>query len=99
VPVDPFAPWDPWPAAVFQSWISSGTNQPIGRTKFPALSGKRGLRKWRLGSDFPLVIDRLTPNGKLPEERATAWKIPPLLYQNRCCSLYYYRSRLIRRLL
>ena len=72
---------------IVQSWISSGTNQPvepnqvssiIGQDRLEQLASRVGLpagvASAVLSRVLPSVVDRLTPNGKLPEEdeRATA---------------------------
>jgi uncharacterized protein YidB (DUF937 family) len=70
---------------IVQSWISSGTNQPIepnhvssiiGQDRLEQLASRvgfpTGVASAVLSRVLPSVIDRLTPNGKLPEERATA---------------------------
>jgi uncharacterized protein YidB (DUF937 family) len=70
---------------IVQSWISSGANQPIepdqvsgivGQDRLEQLASRVGLptgvASTVLSRVLPSVIDRLTPNGKLPEERATA---------------------------
>jgi uncharacterized protein YidB (DUF937 family) len=70
---------------IVQSWISSGINQPIEPNHVSSILGQDGLEQLAsrvglptgvasavLSRVLPSVIDRLTPNGKLPEERATA---------------------------
>jgi uncharacterized protein YidB (DUF937 family) len=68
---------------IVQSWISNGTNQTIepnqvsaivGQDKLQQLASRVGLpsgvASMVLSRVLPSVIDRLTPNGKLPEEKA-----------------------------
>jgi uncharacterized protein YidB (DUF937 family) len=70
---------------IVQSWISNGTNQSIepdqvssiiGQDRLEQLAARVGLptgvASAVLSRVLPSVVDRLTPNGKLPEERATA---------------------------
>ncbi len=65
---------------VFSSWISTGKNLPIsgeqiqqvlGSKQLRDLAGKTGLSTDDLSSKLaeylPQVIDKLTPNGKIPE--------------------------------
>ena len=64
---------------VARSWISNGANQPIdanrlgtvlGQEAITVLAAKTGLSSDMLQSELakylPMVVDRLTPHGKLP---------------------------------
>jgi uncharacterized protein YidB (DUF937 family) len=68
-------------ADIIRSWIGSGENQPIephqlkdalGPKKVEELSRETGLPNHalldELGRLLPIVIDRLTPQGRLPEQ-------------------------------
>lgn len=65
---------------VAQSWISTGTNLPIsadqikqvlGSEQIKAIADKVGISpetiSQNLSEHLPNIIDKLTPNGKLPE--------------------------------
>jgi uncharacterized protein YidB (DUF937 family) len=70
---------------IVESWISNGNNQPIepdqvssviGEDKLQQLASRigvpAGVASAVLSRVLPTVIDRLTPNGKLPEEQGAA---------------------------
>jgi uncharacterized protein YidB (DUF937 family) len=65
---------------VVRSWIGTGANEPItteqlesvfGREKLKELAGKAGISmdvfKAKLSEVLPMVVDKLTPDGKLPD--------------------------------
>lgn len=67
-------------ADTLQSWISRGANMPIepaelrrvlGEDTIAALAQQQGLSQAatadRLAQMLPFVVDKLTPNGRLPE--------------------------------
>lgn len=68
---------------VVSSWISTGKNLPVspdqvqavlGSQKIQELATKFGIPpdvvKTKLAEVLPLVVDRLTPNGKLPDTKS-----------------------------
>ena len=65
---------------IMSSWISTGENQPISKEQISDVLGNDQIRKMArkigispeettggLVSLLPEIIDKLTPNGKLPE--------------------------------
>jgi uncharacterized protein YidB (DUF937 family) len=65
---------------VVRSWIGTGTNEPIsveqlervfGRERLQELASKAGLSadvfKAKLSQVLPTVVDKLTPDGQLPD--------------------------------
>ena len=67
-------------AQIVQSWVSTGTNQPIDAQRLQALLGQERVNQLanRVGVSpevanaaltriLPILVDRLTPHGKLPQ--------------------------------
>ena len=67
-------------AQIVQSWVSAGTNQPIDAQRLQALFGQERVNQLanRVGVSpevanaaltriLPILVDRLTPHGKLPQ--------------------------------
>src|SRR5256885_1458989 len=65
---------------IVQSWISTGTNQPIGPQQVQGLVGQDRINQFAsrvglppavasaaLSRILPTVVDKLTPHGKLPQ--------------------------------
>jgi uncharacterized protein YidB (DUF937 family) len=65
---------------IMSSWISTGENQPISKEQISAVLGNDQIRRMAgkigispeettggLADLLPEIIDKLTPNGKLPE--------------------------------
>ena len=65
---------------VFQSWVSTGANQPIGSQQAQGLIGQDRINQLAervgvppvvasaaLARILPIVVDKLTPQGKLPQ--------------------------------
>jgi uncharacterized protein YidB (DUF937 family) len=65
---------------IFQSWVSAGTNQPIapqqvqglvGQDKLNQLAARVGIppaiASAALARILPVVVDKFTPHGKLPQ--------------------------------
>ena len=65
---------------IFQSWVSTGTNQPIAPQQVQGLIGQDRVNQLaaRVGVSpavasaalsriLPIVVDKLTPQGKLPQ--------------------------------
>lgn len=65
---------------IIQSWITQGKNLPISATQIESVFGHEPIRNFagrlgittdqasgQLAEYLPQVIDKLTPNGKLPE--------------------------------
>jgi len=72
-------------ANIVRSWIGAGANQPIephrfgdalGQSKVDELTRKTGVPRQTLLDELarllPTVIDRLTPDGRLPQASASA---------------------------
>jgi uncharacterized protein YidB (DUF937 family) len=66
---------------VADSWVSTGPNQPIaphqlehvfGGEQVEAMAGQSGMDRDQFLSELsqalPPVVDRMTPNGRIPEE-------------------------------
>ena len=65
---------------IFQSWVSTGTNQPIAPQQVQGLVGQDRINQLAarvgippaiasaaLARILPVVVDKLTPQGKLPQ--------------------------------
>jgi uncharacterized protein YidB (DUF937 family) len=65
---------------IVQSWIANGTNQPIDASQVQGLLGEErinqlailagvspGIASAALSRVLPVVVDKLTPQGKLPQ--------------------------------
>ena len=79
--------------SVAQSWVGTGQNQPItpqqvhsvlGEDQVQAMAGQTGMASNDLLSEvarvLPALIDRLTPNGRLPSGPDMSMPVPDLAH-------------------